>query len=656
MHKKETVEKTQSTPISKSFVLDVSNGNKFLITKDKYLIGSLDSADIYLEIPNEQGPFILLVRDGESYDLVSLRNDIDITVNNKLIDNIEKDIVGKTIGILGIELNLNAKTVKQSETLAELPPDLPASARKMPVKKSEEVTQQPDEIQTDVNLDGYSLVDGQYCQITFQDEYVEALDHHPFELKKKIDYPKELIVHNAALDQETEKKLYIEVVVMVRGKVVFVDQIEYQNGIYDLTWGVPEKTPLLVFKDNKVEILTPFGFDKHEISTQSDKVTDSMLDGKVISLFNSPTQIFIREVENDKKPKPYIFFESEREVIKQAATIALTLFIPFLLLLFVDTSIPEKKKEDVAIVYKRLEKPKPKRKPKPKKAVKAEKEQATAQKEAKVADKPQGKKVEEKSEIQDARTPQKVVEKKVSKPQVSLTQQPSAKRKTPSKISTHKKNVTTKSQTNKVARKAPVKTYKLKLKSSFNNLFGKQKSASSFKVKNRGQEAAFAGGANTRTNNLTGLDSSVGAKKAVGAIGGSISGQAEGAYGADGLGDKKGFYATLSRRRTVVMGSMDPELIRRLLREHLSQFRYCYQKEIMAGNVSQSMGVDLKFTIMPNGSVANVDMNQRGGRFSQRGVSCVKSVLGLIDFPRPKGGGRVDIEQPLSFDFSKRGL
>jgi len=34
---------------------------------------------------------------------------------------------------------------------------------------------------------------------------------------------------------------------------------------------------------------------------------------------------------------------------------------------------------------------------------------------------------------------------------------------------------------------------------------------------------------------------------------------------------------------------------------------------------------------------------------SSKGIACMGNILHMIDFPKPKGGGLVDVRQPLNF-------
>jgi len=60
---------------------------------------------------------------------------------------------------------------------------------------------------------------------------------------------------------------------------------------------------------------------------------------------------------------------------------------------------------------------------------------------------------------------------------------------------------------------------------------------------------------------------------------------------------------------------------------------------------------DLNFTIGRNGRVVKSKLNSRS-KFSASGKNCMIRVLQKIQFPKPKGGGIVDIRQPLNFSSS----
>lgn len=126
--------------------------------------------------------------------------------------------------------------------------------------------------------------------------------------------------------------------------------------------------------------------------------------------------------------------------------------------------------------------------------------------------------------------------------------------------------------------------------------------------------------------------------------------------GARGLASREGISSAYMSPRTVVLGSMDPELLRKILREYLPQFRHCYQQEINRTGQDLSGVIDLDFRIGQSGNVERVDISVSGGQFSPQGTNCMSNVLRMINFPAPKGGGVVDVRQPLNFSAERTKL
>jgi hypothetical protein len=192
----------------------------------------------------------------------------------------------------------------------------------------------------------------------------------------------------------------------------------------------------------------------------------------------------------------------------------------------------------------------------------------------------------------------------------------------------------------------PVKAYEFKSSVAMNSLVGDAPkintngSASKASVK----DASFNAGSADDGALVAGAD--IGVSKFNGS---DKKGSGSGSYGSRGLASKSGFDSSYLEPKTVVLGSMDPELLRKILREYIPQFRHCYQQELI-GNSDKIKGViDLNFTISAEGRVAKHNIRAKDARFSQKGIGCMGQVLGLIDFPKPKGGGVVDVRQPLNF-------
>jgi pSer/pThr/pTyr-binding forkhead associated (FHA) protein len=127
------------------------------------------------------------------------------------------------------------------------------------------------------------------------------------------------------------------------------------------------------------------------------------------------------------------------------------------------------------------------------------------------------------------------------------------------------------------------------------------------------------------------------------------NGQKDVGAGLGGGGNKRGMLVGDVATRTVVLGSIDPDLLRKILQEYLPQFRHCYQKELDKNSNKIKGVIDLEFTIGKSGVVVKTNVKARDSGFSNDGVGCLSSILKIIKFPEPKGGGIVDVRQPLNF-------
>lgn len=122
-----------------------------------------------------------------------------------------------------------------------------------------------------------------------------------------------------------------------------------------------------------------------------------------------------------------------------------------------------------------------------------------------------------------------------------------------------------------------------------------------------------------------------------------------------GLAEKSNFDSGYTAAKTVVVGSIDPELLRKILKEYIPQFRYCYQNEL-SYHPNLSGTIQLDFTLNAQGKVVNTNVKSKGSQFSQSGINCIAGVLKSIAFPAPKGGGQVDVRQPLNFSAERSKL
>ena len=103
-------------------------------------------------------------------------------------------------------------------------------------------------------------------------------------------------------------------------------------------------------------------------------------------------------------------------------------------------------------------------------------------------------------------------------------------------------------------------------------------------------------------------------------------------------------------RKTVVLGSMDPDEVREILDEYIPLFRHCYDQELERQDSKIKGTMNLDFIIGASGRVTRATIKVKNMKFSPVGKKCVKNVLKGIRFPKPKGGGTVQIKQPLNFE------
>lgn len=133
-----------------------------------------------------------------------------------------------------------------------------------------------------------------------------------------------------------------------------------------------------------------------------------------------------------------------------------------------------------------------------------------------------------------------------------------------------------------------------------------------------------------------------------GSLVGATTGVLDTSKGSGGLSGKKAIYTAGIPSETVVLGSMDPDVIRRILLDHLPQFRYCYQKELERTGADTSGTVKLDFIIGATGHVTEAGIDGSSALPSDV-KKCVVGVLKGITFPEPMGGGKVEVKQPMNF-------
>ena len=119
-----------------------------------------------------------------------------------------------------------------------------------------------------------------------------------------------------------------------------------------------------------------------------------------------------------------------------------------------------------------------------------------------------------------------------------------------------------------------------------------------------------------------------------GAGGGSFGAKGEGGIGIVG-GD------------AIILGALDRSLIDEVIKRHMNQIRYCYQRELTK-NPSLAGKIVVKFVIAKDGTVSSA--SKKNSSMNNAGVEqCVVGRFMRMQFPEPKGGGIVIVSYPFTF-------
>jgi RNA polymerase sigma factor (sigma-70 family) len=95
----------------------------------------------------------------------------------------------------------------------------------------------------------------------------------------------------------------------------------------------------------------------------------------------------------------------------------------------------------------------------------------------------------------------------------------------------------------------------------------------------------------------------------------------------------------------VVTGSLDRDTLRRVVRRHINEVKWCYEQE-MTANPRLEGRVEIQFTVGAGGAV--VDSALKSSTLGNpRAESCIVRAARRWSFPEPEGGGTVDVTYPF---------
>lgn len=500
-----------------------------------------------------------------------------------------------------------------------------------PVKELEQAFDM-DKVQI-YNKDGAELflIDDEWCDIVFDEsKFAPVADYRfqeDFKLDNFIDTDDEIDTDEAhrALFKQSDK-FSIEISFLVNGIVNNIDYFSaneskiYLSGEREAynTFKVEtfdhKKYAFALCKKDEIIIRDIPGFTK-QVKTDAGKLNalpegEVKLEGETIVYTCGVTQIIVKKKALPPKVKLSPWFQVDRELAKVTGLLWLLLVLPILSIVFFTTIEQAEKKKEIAVIYKKV------------KGVK---------KDAKLSQAAEGPINKEQPKKQEPPKPveQKKVEQKV------------VKNNSPAK----KSNKITKTKPTK----AKFKRYSFNSVSKVSSILGKTSSVNA-KVNKRSADVAAL--PSSSSNALAKGFGKVSQKVGTIGNGGGRAGYDRNVAGT-GFGDKNGVDTSYISTETKVLGSIDPELIRKILREHLEQFRYCYQKELLNNDVSGVFYLDFQINQGGRAPAGKINVSTKSFKFSSTTIGCLQKVVGLIQFPKPKGGGVVDIRQPLNFVSAK---
>ncbi len=114
--------------------------------------------------------------------------------------------------------------------------------------------------------------------------------------------------------------------------------------------------------------------------------------------------------------------------------------------------------------------------------------------------------------------------------------------------------------------------------------------------------------------------------------------------GRGGMRGRSAAVPTVSIGQPNAQGDLDKAIIRRYIKRNIQKIQYCYEKELLA-KPGLAGTVATQFFITPNGTVAS----SSGSGVDGNVASCVAGVIKAIEFPKPKGGGGVQVNYPFTF-------
>ncbi len=593
----------------------VFNNEQFLLNTEKLLIGSGDKCDIKIKhdsISHYQA--MIFINDEGIATITDLQSPNGTYINGvrtlQTLSFFEGDTV--TFGKCHCDVRESAEEAvfESRENEVQHYDDLKAQKVHVPEQTHEHEV----------------LIDDEYCDIRFNDEeFIPHFENPVHKLKVDEDsfIPTEDTQEAFEISQKSDG-LCVQVTTAVNGSLQ--DQFYYplQDGSIK-AYSKSKKACVVIDICNFEKPTTFFNINGQTLNIELPEgfvASDTKLDlasNDVLVLTQGTFQIFIETAPVPAKLIHVSSWRRDKAFIFDTAKKFGAVMLPLLLILLVDFTIEKKKPvKKLSIIYK-----------KPTKA-KIDNSKTLASENPNNTKKDTG-------------------HKSTKQPDKKISHSKSGEKQKPKKSPKKAVAKASKSAPKKAKAKAKTKAYDFKVATNVSSLFSNSSAVSvsnSKSVSNvQTTSNSAAGSLNTKVNGTSSAE--------VGQLGKDSAGRGPASFGSKGLSSKAGRNTAYIQTQTVVLGSMDPELLRKILQQYLPQFRHCYQQELAYNSEDIKGIVDLNFEISGSGKVGKMNIKAKDSRFSKRGINCMTKVLSIIDFPKPKGGGRVAVRQPLSF-FSEK--
>ncbi|MBT7608388.1 MAG: FHA domain-containing protein [Bacteriovoracaceae bacterium] len=473
----------------------------------------------------------------------------------------------------------------------------------------------------------------------------------------------------------------VEVIILFRGEIYSVDYLPNKKNVYQLVGknasgkqiefaqlGISDRVNFIEVNKQEVIVHTLDGYTPKLWTDESDTLLNegpvNLYDDDILKLDNGDLQIFIRLTPAPPGVASAPIFRKDKEFKKYLFLMFLLVFsfLTVTTLFEVDPDLDEEKAPEriATILYK-----KPVKKVNTKKITKKIVKKVTKKKVNKVVKKVANTQSKSRKNVNKTKvkvktivkTVTKVVKttKKLKKVKSNKAKKTRIKRIVRRRILKGKGSKKTKRRTSRSANrrkksKGRVDTYKsFDFKSTMSNLLSKSGSTKTYQAATNAKANSF----NTGANSVGGTSSTLRASKVknrLGSLTGATNGKVDSSRGLKGIISKKSQYFAGLPYKTVHLGGMDPDMIRKILMEHIPQFRSCYQKVLAGGIYGNFQGVvKLDFIIGASGHVTKAGIEAADDAIPSKVKSCVINTLKGISFPEPTGGGVVEVSQPMNF-------